>query len=43
MITLLDVLVGAGVYLGLSLGVALINRFINRLQARRGDVRWRAA
>jgi hypothetical protein len=43
MITLMDVIVGGGVYVGLSLGVAVINRFIDRLQVRHGDVRWRAA
>jgi hypothetical protein len=39
-ITLFDVIAGVVVYLGLSLGVALLTRLIGRLQARHGDVRW---
>ena len=40
MITLMDVILGGGVYLGLNLTVAIINRLISRLQDRRGHVRW---
>jgi hypothetical protein len=42
MITLLDVIVGVGVYLGLSLTVAILNRALSGWRARRGHVRWRS-
>ena len=41
MITLM--IVGVGVYFGLSVAVALINRFLGGLQARREDARWLGA
>jgi hypothetical protein len=42
MITLLDVIVCVGVYLGLSLTVAIINRALSEWRTRRGHVRWRS-
>ena len=42
MITLLDVIVGVGVYMGLGFAVAIVNRTLSGWLARRGHVRWRS-